>query len=176
MLTFPLNRRGGIVGLLTWLLVVPGHAQTCLPLQGRWTMNTAQSRLAAGLSFNPYFRVDEVGLTLSYEAGGLMTQKWHFSGPHIHDGVTYAFTIDGRLQPTHAHSVLDSVPLDVVPSWQNCTLIVDARSSLFGTDIWTHNIYVLDAAGERLSILQTAKSAIGRAERTLVFARTGDAP
>lgn len=168
-------RLGGAFALLCGACGA-GRAQTCLPLAGQWVLDAGRSHMAAGLSFNPYFRVDAIGLTMSREAGGALQQDWQFDGPHIHEAVGYAFAVDGHAQATHARSKLDSVPAEITPAWQNCTLIVDARSVLFGTDVWTHNVYVLEAAGRRLTILQTGRSGIGHTERALVFDRAGATP
>jgi hypothetical protein len=170
------SRRGilaGAGGLCAALLAVAAQAQTCHALSGAWTLDETASLMGPGLSFNPYYRVDAGHLTLSVK-DGTVRQAWRLQGPHLDEQLAYDVPVDGRPHDTGATSKVDSTPLSVTAVWQNCTLIVEGRSSLFGLTIPTVTTYVFSPDGKTLTLLQTSHAPIGDTERRLVF--RADAP
>ncbi len=126
--------------------------------------------MGPSLSFDPHYAVSAVRLRLRAVAG-LIHERWSFDGRHLHETWSYSFRPDGRPQPTDTRSVLYSVPTSVVARWQNCTLLVDGFSSLFGLQISTLNTYVFSPDGRILTILQSSESPIMHVSRRLVFTR-----
>lgn len=154
---------GGLLGPLA-------QAQSCHPLEGSWRLSVRASQMGPSLSFNPYYTVRAVRLRLRTMAGRI-DERWSFNGRHLHETWSYSFRPDGRPQPTDTRSVLYSVPTSVVARWQNCTLLVDGLSSLFGLQISTLNTYVFSPDGRTLTILQASESPIMHVSRKLVFRR-----
>ncbi len=149
-------------------------AQSCHPLEGSWRLSLRESQMGPSLSFSPYYTVRNVGLRLR-EEGTRIEERWSFSGRHLHETWSYSFRPDGRPQPTRTKSVLYGVPTSVIARWQNCTLIVDGLSSLFGLRISTLNTYVFSPDGQTLTILETSDSPIMHLSRRLVFERVKSA-
>ncbi len=160
---------------LAILAIAPAtRAQTCHPLVGTWRLSTRASDRGPARGFNPYFPVRAGALTLR-ERQGRIYQDWSFRGAHVDENWAYSFEPDGRPHPTHTRSVLYSVPTSVIASWQNCTLIVDGRSSLFGRRVSTVNTYVFSPDGATLTIIQSSDSRIMHVARRLVFRRVARA-
>jgi hypothetical protein len=167
---------GPVAGQLILLLLAScfrstASAQSCHPLQGTWRLSLRASQMGPSLSFNPYHTIRAVQLRLSEDAGRIR-ESWVFSGQHLQETWTYAFSPNGEPQPTHTKSVLYSVPTSVTATWQNCTLVVDGHSSLFGRQISTMNIYVFSPDGKTLTIIQSVNSPVAHQSRRLVFRRT----
>jgi hypothetical protein len=122
------------------------------------------------LAFNPYYRVRTVALRLR-DTGGRVFEEWGFRGPHLRERWSFSFEPNGQAYLTHTHSRLYSVPTSVIATWQNCTLIVDGGSRLFGQRIITTSTYVFSPHGRTLTILQSIASPIMHIVRRLVFHR-----
>ena len=151
-------------------LAANAQAQSCHPLEGAWTLNGAASELGPPLSFDPYYHVDAVTLTLQTHDQRIV-EAWAYSGAHLNEHWTYAFVPDGRTFLTGTHSLVYSLPTSLSAAWQNCTLVMQARSSLFGRPITTQDVYVFSADGSALTILQQGGSPMLHIERKLVFQR-----
>ena len=145
-------------------------AQTCHRPAGTWRLNRRASDMGPALGFDPYDQVSAVSLTLR-ERGGRIFQDWSFRGAHVDEHWAYSFEPDGLPHATHTRSVLFSVPTSVIASWQNCTLIVDGRSTLFGRQISTLSTYVFSPDDATLTVIQSADSRIMHIDRRLVFRR-----
>ena len=156
--------------LLLAVLPVTASAQSCHAFEGSWKLAVHASVNVRSLGFNPYYEVRAVDLRLHFR-NGRVYQDWVFRGTHLHEHWAYSFRPDGLPYPTHTRSVLYGVPTSVTAAWQNCTLIVDGHSRLFGKQITTVSTYVFSPDGRTLIILQSADSPIMHTERRLVFHR-----
>ena len=172
-----IRRRGSAqvccVLLMTFAISALGtaaQAQTCHPLEGTWRLSARASVDVRSLAFNPYYRVRAVALRLRASAGRVY-EDWAFRGPHLREHWSFSFEPNGRSYRTHTHSKLYSVPTSVIATWQNCTLIVDGGSRLFGQRIITTSTYVFSPDGKTLTIRQSIDSPIMHTVRQLVFRR-----
>ena len=174
--SWPGRCRGAwLVSLLLAALPVAASAQSCPALAGSWKLAVRASVNVRSLGFNPYYQVRAVELRLHFTHGRVY-QYWAFRGAHLHEHWAYSFKPDGVRYPTHTQSKLYSVPTWVAATWQNCTLIVDGHSRLFGQKITTLSTYVFSPDGTTLTILQSSDSPIMRIERRLVFHREPHGP
>ena len=170
------RRRGPLlVSLLLAALPATASAQSCRPLEGSWKLAARTSVNVRSLGFNPYYEVRAVDLRL-HSTDGRVYQYWAFRGAHLNERWAYSFKADGVRYPTHTRSKLYSVPTSVAATWQNCTLIVDGQSRLFGKKITTMSTYVFSHDGTTLTILQSSDSPIMHIERRLVFHRKPHGP
>ena len=144
-------------------------------MDGSWKLAAHASLNLRSLGFNPYYEVRAVDLRLNVK-DGLVYQHWVFRGTHLNEHWVYSFKPDGSRYPTHTRSKLYSVPTSVAATWQNCTLIVDGHSRLFGVRIATVSTYVFSHEGRMLTILQSSDSPIMHVERRLVFHRVPSGP
>lgn len=173
-----MNLRRTARRMVPWLAVavcvVPGgvHAQTCHALTGTWKLDPAASHMGSGLSFNPAYRVSGIDLTLDQAEEGVR-QTWHLTGPHLDETDSFATTTDERLRATGVRSVLNSIPLETRGRWENCTLVQDEKTVLFGQVIWTETRFILSPDDRHLTLAQTSRSDLGDVERQLSFDRTG---
>ena len=163
--------------IVPWLLLsclVPGsvQAQSCHALTGTWKLNLSASHMGSGLSFNPRYSVSAIELSLEPVADGIH-QTWHLSGPHLDETDRYKTTTDGALKPTGLTSALNTIPVEVRGRWENCTLVQDEKTVLFGQVIWTESRFIFSADDRQLTIAQISRSDLGDVERQLVFDRTG---
>ncbi len=168
-------RGAWLVSLLFAALPATASAQSCPTLAGSWKLAVRASVNVRSLGFNPYYQVRAVDLRL-HVTDGRVYESWAFRGVHLHEHWVYSFKPDGVRYPTHTRSRLYGVPTSVAATWQNCTLIVDGHSSLFGTKITTVSTYVFSPDGRTLTILQSSDSSIMRIERRLVFHREPHGP
>ncbi len=168
----PLRRSCLIAAPLVLGLAGAAGAQTCHSLSGVWRFDRAGSLMGSGLSFNPTYAVSDIGLTLDQAADGSVQERWRMVGPHVQEVDAFRVQPDGQARPTHLVSVLDTTPEAVSGEWLNCTLVVKARTHLFGQEIWTQNVYLVAPDGRRLTIVQTSHSNLGDVERRLVFEKT----
>ncbi len=159
---------GNVVILLGVMLSPFARAQSCHPIEGWWQLRLHASQIGESLSFDPYYTVRAIQLRLRTVAGRI-NERWSFKGRHLHESWSYSFRPDGHTYPTYTHSVLYSVPTSIVAHWQNCTLLVDGYSSLFGLRISTLSTYVFAPDGRILTILQSSESRIMHVSRRLVF-------
>jgi hypothetical protein len=146
------------------------RAQSCHPLDGLWVYVPAESRVGAGLAFNPHDAVSAIELSIT-SAAGQITQRWVFRGPNIDRTATYQLVMDGLRRPTGLQSPKDFEFSAAAAQWQNCTLIVHGYSSLFGLEVATDDTYVVSDEGHRLSILRYGESPISITDLRLEFIR-----
>ena len=149
------------------------RAQSCQPLEGEWAFSGSESRVGAGLAFNPHDAV--TGIELSIRGGRQIAQRWDFHGPYLQRTARYELQMDGLRRPTGIKDPKDFEYSDIAAEWQNCTLIVRGVSRLFGMDVTTTETYVVSPDATRLSILQYGESPISVVDRVLVFVRRADA-
>lgn len=145
-------------------------AQTCNKPDGVWTLVPGKSSLGSGLSFNPYYAIAAVRLTISAGADRV-TQQWAFKGPHLDRTTSYEFVVDGARRDTALKDAMDFEYVAASAEWQNCTLVVQGFSRLFGLEVATTNTYVISPDGRKLTILQYGESPISVVDRRLVFER-----
>lgn len=159
-------------GLIVALLAVAGlsEAQTCNKPVGDWRLAPEDSSLGSGLSFNPYYAIADVRLTIGL-APNRVTQQWIFKGEHLERATSYEFVVDGVRRDTALKDAMDFEYVAASAEWQNCTLIVQGYSRLFGLEVATTNTYVVSADGRKLTILQYGESPISVVDRRLVFRR-----
>jgi len=156
-------------------LASPAFGQSCHSLSGDWVLDGTASKLGSGLSFNPYYKVDAINLTLDQRREAVH-QSWNLKGAHIAETDRYTTPADGRAVPTNLSSRLNTIPIEVRGTWENCTLVEQARTNLFGQTIWTESRFIVSPNGRRLTIRQSSHSDLGDVERDLVFDRaTGGA-
>lgn len=158
--------------LLVTLVAAPlaAYAQHCQTLEGVWNLSPDESRLGSGLSFNPYFAITAVKLTI-HLGPSRITQQWVFTGPHLNRTTRYLFTAAGTRQSTQLAQPLDFEYSAIAAEWQNCTLIVNGFGLLYGRKVVTTETYVLSADGRDLTVLQSGESAISVTDRRLAFVR-----
>ena len=147
------------------------RAQSCQPLEGEWAFSGSESRVGAGLAFNPHDAV--TGIELSIRGGRQIAQRWDFHGPYLQRTARYELQMDGLRRPTGIKDPKDFEYSDIAAEWQNCTLIVHGLSHLFGLEVATTDTYVVSEDGRRLSILRAAESPVAVTDQTLVFLRQG---
>ena len=167
-----------MAGALALACAQPAAAQTCHPLTGTWAFDAAASRMGGGMSFNPYYAVAGIGLTLDAKPGRVM-QSWHLTGAHLDEIDSYTTPTDGSEAATDAHSHLNTMPARVQGTWEACTLVEAGTAMLFGQTVVTTSRFVVSADDRRLTIQQEAHSDLGDSYRTLVFTRaatTGSTP
>lgn len=169
---------GGVLQLLCRLCVLAtllsasgiSQAQTCNQPLGTWQLAPAESSLGSGLSFNPYYAIADVRLTIGIDTNRV-SQQWFFKGEHLDRAASYEFVADGVRRATALKDAMDFEYVAVSAEWQNCTLIVQGFSRLFGLEVATTNTYVVSADGRRLTIVQYGESPISVVDRRLVFVR-----
>ncbi|MFO1400852.1 MAG: hypothetical protein U1F30_06530 [Steroidobacteraceae bacterium] len=170
----PLKRSSAPLAALiaACLAALPGTAaaQSCHALEGTWVLQPGRGDLGSGLSFNPYYAITGVRLTLRQQ-GQRIEQQWHFTGPHVDRTVDYAFSADGTRQPTAVAEPMDFEYVAVAAEWQNCTLLLTGYSRLFGMEVRTTSTFVFSADGADLEIQQYGESPISVVDRRLVFQR-----
>ena len=149
---------------------LPAAAQTCNALDGTWTLLPEKGNLGSGLSFNPWYAITGVRLTLRQQERRI-EQQWQFSGPHVARSAHYAFTVDGTRQATAVAEPMDFEYVAVSALWQNCTLVQTGYSRLFGMEVRTSSTFVIAPDGDELEILQYGESPISVIDRRLVFRR-----
>ena len=156
---------------LAWLACVaslPAGAQTCHSLAGTWVLQPDAGELGSGLSFNPYYAITGVQLTMRLQADGI-EQQWHFTGPHVDRTARYVFRVDGTRQATAVAEPMDFEYVATSAIWQNCTLVQTGYSRLFGMEVRTTSTFVISPDGQRLEILQYGESPVSVVDRRLVF-------
>jgi hypothetical protein len=152
------------------MAIAPGfaQAQTCHRLDGAWDLLPDKSNLAAGLSFNPYYVITAVQLSIRTNSLRV-AQQWDFSGPHLRRTARYEFTAAGTRQVSGLTDPMDFEYAAISAEWQNCTLVQKGYSHLFGLEVVITSTYVVSPDGRELSILQYGESPISVVERRLVF-------
>lgn len=148
----------------------PAAAQSCQPVEGSWVLRPEAGELGSGLSFNPYYAITGVRLTIHVQAGGI-EQQWRFTGPHVDRTARYAFRVDGTRQATGVAEPMDFEYVATSAVWQNCTLVQTGYSRLFCMEVQTTSTFVISPDGQRLEILQYGESPISVVDRRLVFGR-----
>jgi len=143
-------------------------AQSCHPLDGVWVLQPDRSLLGSGLSFNPYYAIAGVRLTIGAD-GGRITQQWRFTGPHLERTTRYVFAVDGTRRDTAVAEPMDFEYAAIAAEWQNCTLLQTGYSHLFGMEVATTNSYLVSPDGRELTIVQYGESPISVVDRRLVF-------
>jgi len=146
------------------------RAQSCVPLDGVWKLTPKSSYLGSGLSFNPYYTITGIQLTIRTEQSQI-AQEWNFTGPHIQRHTVYKLNPDGVRAATAIANATDFEYIATTAVWQNCTLIVTGLSRLFGLEVSTTNTYVVSENGTTLTILQYGESPISVVDRRLVFTK-----
>ena len=167
-----MKRRKIWTGAFLAALALPGVtlAQTCHSLTGSWKLNPEASRLGAGLSFNPHLRIDAIDLSLELTGDGL-AQTWRLKGPFVDEADSYLTPVTGVTRPTNLHSALNFVPVAVGGRWENCTLVEEDQTFLFGQSFWTKSTFIVSPDDRRLTIHQVSVADLGDTERDLVFDR-----
>ena len=163
--------------LLASLLLASGvaesaDAQSCHSPAGEWTLAPSESHIGTSLSFNPYYEIAAVHLSIRTD-GSTISQSWAFKGPHLDRITHYKIASDGIRHPTTLQDAMDFEYIAISAEWQNCTLLVTGISQLFGMEIATTNTYVISVDGRQLTILQYGESPISVVDRQLVFRRSG---
>lgn len=163
-------KRSGYL-LAAGLIAVSGaaHSQSCHSLDGQWLFRPAESRVGSGLAFNPHDSISVIHLSIVTQAGGGLTQRWQFQGPHLERTARYLLVTDGVRRATGLESPKDFEYSAIAAEWQNCTLIVHGYSRLFGLEIASTDTYVLSEDGRRLRILRYGESPISITDQQLVF-------
>jgi hypothetical protein len=161
------------LALLLMLLAAgprPAMAQSCHALDGIWRLEPDKGNLGSGLSFNPYYAITGLRLTIRQQERQIV-QQWEFSGPHLARTARYSFSVDGTRQPTGVTDPMDFEYVAVAAIWQNCTLVQTGYSRLFGMEVQTQNTYVISPDDAELDIVQYGESPISVIDRRLVLRR-----
>lgn len=165
-------RRGIYIGLLVALLAASSgaQAQSCNKPDGTWILVPEESSLGSGLSFNPYYAIASIRLTIGLGTNRV-TQQWAFKGEHLDRTTSYDLVVDGIRRQTSVKDAMDFEYVAASAEWQNCTLIVQGFSRLFGLEVATTNTYVVSEDGRKLTILQYGESPISVVDRRVLFQR-----
>jgi hypothetical protein len=144
------------------------QAQTCHRLDGVWDLLSDRSNLAGGMSFNPYYAITSVQLSI-HTSDLRVAQQWDYSGQHLRRTARYDFRADGTRQVSGLADPMDFEYAAISAEWQNCTLVQKGYSHLFSLEVVTTSTYVVSPDGRELTILQYGESPISVVDRRLVF-------